>query len=143
MFINEKIRNSITTTTDNALAMSPDELYKLIMDAVTPVMPYLARGGEQPMEIIPQLDYGIPARDWKRVGDIPAIDNWVRIKTDTCPGGSEGVYTDVSIVTLGDDYITTPLFTFKTLNEGPDAYVAMGALGGMVSYAAELFLMNV
>ena len=35
MFINEKIRNSITTTTDNALAMSPDELYKLIMDAVT------------------------------------------------------------------------------------------------------------
>lgn len=144
MFIKREIRNALAC--DKAKDLSPRQFYNLIMTAIEPEMPMLAHAGERPLEIIPSLDYGgkdYGAR-WEKLSDIPDIENYFFVNAVPCPGSSEGVYLDVSLMTrngLEQTETRTPLFTFKTLSEGPDGYAAMGALGGMVQYAVELFLM--
>lgn len=129
---------------DNARDLSPGKLCDLITEAIRPSMPYLAYPGKEPLEIMPMLDYGQKSYDarWHKVSEIKDIDNWVRINAAAQPGGSEGVYVDVSIDTYDNTgrITETPLFVYKTLSEGPDAYAAMGALAGMISYAVEMFL---
>lgn len=124
--------------------LTPYGLYKLIMDAVEPELPYLAHGGEQPHEILPMLDYGQPSAwsSWETLGDIEDFESG-EIRPLVYPGGSEGVYLNVtlSVPQYGRSAEEYPLFIFKTLGEGPDAYAAMGALGGVISYALELFQM--
>ena len=145
MFIDNDLRDRLTC--ERAKDLTPGEFYDLIIRAVTPAMPYLAHAGMPPIEIIPLLDYGMSASDarWGKLSEIKNIDNWLLIHAAPQPGGSEGVYVGVSLDTYdpfeSSRVITeTPLFVFKTLSEGPDAYAAMGALAGMISYAVELFL---
>lgn len=123
--------------------MTPDQLYEHIMAAVEPNLPYLAYPGEAPVEILPLLDYGMRSAwcDWEKLPDIGELDT-AMVRPVVHPGGPEGVYLNVELVIYcygrSDKYI--PLFTFKTLDEGPAAYAAMGALGGIISYAMEMFL---
>lgn len=145
MFIDSEIRDRLFC--DNAGDLAPDEFYDLILEAVKPSMPYLAYPGKAPVEILPMLDYGQRSYDarWEKVSKIRNINDWVSVIAAPQPGGSEGIYVDVSLVTYDSSessavYTETPLFVFKTLLEGPDAYAAMGALAGIISYAVEMFL---
>lgn len=125
--------------------LTPDEFYEIIMAAVEPKLPYMARGGEQPIEIMPMLDYGQRAAmaSWKTLGEIPNLEYTCDVKAIAAPGGSEGIYVDVWLNTWKDDNqdIRVPLFTFKTLEENFEAYAAMGALAGAVTYTTEFFFM--
>lgn len=145
MYIDKEIRNRIAC--DYPRDIAPDEFCELITEAIRLSMPMLAYPGSPPIEILPKLDYGHGAKYyWKKLGDIAGLDDWTKVNADLQPGGSEGIYVDVSLVTCIEDdgsarETETPLLTFKTLDEGPEGYAAMGALTGMLSYAVELFLM--
>ena len=124
--------------------LTPEALYDHIMSAITPELPYLARGGEQPTEILQTLDYGQRSAfcRWKKLSDIAEDFLNAEVIPLVNAGGSEGVYLDVSLNVrrYGRSDEEIPLFTFKTLNEDlVGAYMAMGALGGAVTYALELF----
>lgn len=141
MYINSRIRDRIRI--EDAKNISSDNFYDLVVDIAKSEIPGLSSLDGSILNIFDILDYGIPSKTWEKLSDIRYLDNWSRIKADACPGGSEGMYLDIYLVTFCEDtkeYISTNMFTFKTLEEGPEAYAAMGALGGMISYIIEMFL---
>lgn len=128
---------------ENALNLDPYGFQNLIIEAVRPELPYLARGGEEPIELLDSLEYiGISLCKWKKLKDIEELDS-ANIVYSANPGGSEGVYLDVSfeIPQYGADSKVYHIMTCKTLGENIDAYAAMGCLGGALQYAIELFFM--
>ena len=143
MLISQEMREKLTC--ENAGDLTPEQFYDVIINAIKDEMPYLSHAGKPLVSIMPILDYGMRSAfcRWKKLSDITGLEEGVRVIVNENPGGSEGIYLDVSVETWdpeGIESLHTPLFIFKTLEETPDAYAAMGALGGMVMYAVELFL---
>lgn len=136
--------------TENPLELSPPELYKHIVSAIEPELPFLGYPGKTPIEIMPILDYGKEAfrAGFQKLSDIEGLDS-AQVTNLVETGGSEGVYLTIGLKIRrydekgGCEEKTLPLFVYKTLEEGPEAYAAMGALGGMVTYALELFLYEI
>lgn len=141
MFIDRNLADSLKVEDPGKL--TPHEFYKLITDAIESRLPFLARGGEEPVLIMENLDYGMatPVAHWEKLSDIEDLDSAEPIVIPRL-GGNEGVYTDVyfRIREYGKEDRVIPVLTYKTLGEGFDDCCMMGALAGALSYAVELFL---
>lgn len=87
-------------------------------------------------EEVESLDYAIAGSGAKpKLCDIAELDVVALVNT----GGSEGVYIDWYLYDRKENQ-RHKVGTLKTLEEGMEAYIKMGKLSGILTWASEYFL---
>ena len=129
---------------ENPDKITVEEFCRFLQDVLPEELPCVAYPGEPQREIMPMLDYMLEGWDYKRMlmADLVGDKDYAWAEAVTETGGSEGVYLSIRLCAMnsGSAPERWPIITAKTLEEGPEAYAAMGALGGIVTYVIERFL---
>ena len=142
MYIDSAIRDKVKI--DKPEKLDKHQLLSLVEEVVGAEIPYLAYPGEPLKNILDSVEYfsvsGLDS-EWKTLSDIERIDE-ACVETTVQSGCCEGTNTQICLVVrgYGEEPKRYPLFIVKTLDEGPRAFAAMGAIGGVIAYVTEIFL---
>lgn len=129
--------------------LTTETLFRKVDSWLTKFFPEYAKACEE-------LDYKLPRRNISSPGKLLYGASYPEPDIRLNAGGSEGIYIDYGIlyrvsefpdaakyaVCSGSDVsdiIPCRIGTYKTLNEGPDAYRQMGMIVGYLTYATELY----
>lgn len=103
---------------------------------------------EQGVEYLDQLDYFINSDYSKPEKEQPVIDDWdVQFRSDTHWGGSEGIYSCITIKRYEFDsdgkngkYVEYDFGTMKTLGEKDEDFISMHTLAAKIILIAEHYM---
>ena len=130
--------------------LTTETLFRKVDSWLTKFFPEYAKACEE-------LDYKLPRRNISSPNKLLYGDSYPEPDIRLNAGGSEGIYIDYEILyrvsefpdaakyaacpgSDVSDVIPCRIGTYKTLNEGPDAYRQMGMIVGYLTYATELYL---